>query len=65
MKDGSKLGAAKRGVRNAIILILQTGLCFGFFVAFTLNTLLPMDRDEPDETVHAAKLRDAVPTESA
>jgi len=48
MMDGSKLGLAKRGVRDAIILILQTGFCFGFFVAFTMNMLLPVDRNEID-----------------
>jgi xanthine/uracil permease len=52
MKDGSAMGEAKLGVRNAILLILQTGFCFAFFVSFILNLVLPMDRDEPDETVH-------------
>ena len=31
MADGSQLGTAKRGVRDAIILILSTGFVFGFF----------------------------------
>ena len=52
MADGSKLGEAKRGVRDSIILILSTGFVFGFFVAFSLNMILPHDKDEPDQTVH-------------
>jgi len=53
MRDGSNLGKAKLGVRQAIILILQTGFCFGFVVAFTMNMLLPVDREDGKEhTVH-------------
>ena len=52
MADGTQLGTAKRGVRDAIILILSTGFVFGFFVAFTLNVVLPVDAEDPDHTVH-------------
>ena len=52
MVDGSSLGKAKRGVRDAIILILSTGFVFGFFVAFILNLCLPLDKEEMDHTVH-------------
>jgi hypothetical protein len=43
-------GQARREKR--CLLILQTGFCFGFFVAFIMNAILPLDREEPDETVH-------------
>ena len=52
MADGSKMGRAKKGVRDAIILILSTGFVFGFFVAFFLYHLLPEDREELEQTVH-------------
>ena len=52
MVDGTSLGKAKRGVRDAIILILSTGFVFGFFVAFILNLVLPLDKEEMDHTVH-------------
>jgi len=52
MVDGTSLGKAKRGVRDAIILILSTGFVFGFFVAFILNLVLPLDKEELDQTVH-------------
>lgn len=52
MVDHTNSGKAKRGVRDAIILILSTGFVFGFFMAFFLNQLLPLEQDEPDQTVH-------------
>ena len=50
--DGSNMGRAKKGVRDAIILILSTGFVFGFFVSFFLYHLLPLDKEEPEHTVH-------------
>ena len=52
MKSSSSNGRGKKGVRDAIILILSTGFCFGAVVAFTLNALIPIDKDQPDHTVH-------------
>jgi hypothetical protein len=34
------------------VLILSTGFCFGAVVAFILNALIPIDKDQPDKTVH-------------
>ncbi len=45
-------------MRDAILLILSTGFCFGFFVAFILNLVLPEDRDEPDATMHLVHYAD-------
>jgi hypothetical protein len=52
MKSTTSEGRGKKGVRDAIILILSTGFCFGAVVAFILNAIIPIDHDEPDETVH-------------
>ena len=52
MKESTSIGRGKKGVRDAIILILSTGFCFGAVMAFTLNLLIPVDQDEPDVTVH-------------
>jgi hypothetical protein len=52
MKSATSYGRGKKGVRDAIVLILSTGFCFGAVVAFILNAIIPIDRDEPDQTVH-------------
>lgn len=55
MKDGSSNGRGKKGIRDAIILILSTGFCFGAVIAFILNALIPTDTDAPEHTVHMHK----------
>lgn len=50
MKDGSSNGRGKKGIRDAIVLILSTGFCFGAVVAFILNALIPLDTTDTRET---------------
>jgi xanthine/uracil permease len=59
MKGATSYGRGKKGLRDAIVLILPTGFCFGAVVAFLLNAIIPIDRAEPDETVHLHHYADA------
>lgn len=52
MKDGTAGGRAKKSIREAIILILETGFCFGAVVAFILNGIIPLDSKDPETSVH-------------
>lgn len=63
MRDGSKFGEAKKGVRDAIILVLSTGFCFGSLVAFVLSLALPRDGEAQAAPTHHHYHKDVVAVE--